>query len=289
MWWRARGEDVRQAVKLRKLGSSDLWWICDDYVLHDGRVVATYPEFWLRHKGAFPDPSETIEHWSCYKPLDDAPELFLEFARLSEAPDFDEAVLTFSRKYGVPGRESASGAEYPHVTELAGRAKDSESALRILRMYEAVINRDPVRADLLLREHYAAYDLPSEEELAEWSKWDPAREALECVTVEVEMTVQRLCLPYLGIDEAVKPPEVDPTKVEAGWLFNNLLGAAYLQMYWLIASANELRRCEYCGRLISLARHRSRKRKSRNDKKFCDEACRQSNHRSKKRAHNAPS
>lgn len=283
MWWRARGEDVRRAVKLRKQGSSDIWWVCDDYVLSEGEVVAAYPEFWLRHKGAFPGPSRSIEHWSCYKPLDDAPELFLEFARLSEAPDFDEAVLAFCRKYGVPGSAHASGAEYPHVTDLAGLARDSEEALRILKMYEAVINRDPAKADSLLREHYSAYFPPSEEDFAEWSKWDPEKEALECVTTEVEMTVQNLCLPYLEIEEAVKPPRIDPSKVDAGWLFNNLLGAAYLQMYWLMASANELRRCEYCGRLISLGRHHSRKRKSRNDKRFCDDACRQAHHRSMKK------
>lgn len=283
MWWKASGEDIRQAVKLRAEGLSDVWWVCDDYTIYDGQIVAAYPEFWSRLKGAFPSPDRVIEHWSCYSPLKEAPELFMEFARLSEAQNFNEAALVFSRKYGIPGRAYASDVELPHVMDLGNLAKDSKDALRTLKMYEAVINGDPAKADSLMRETFSDMAPPTEGDLAEWEKWNPEEEALKWVAVVVEDAVQKLCVRYLDTEEAVKPPRVDPTKVRPGWLFNNLLGAAYLQMYWLIASAGELKRCEYCGRLNSIARPHPEGRKRRNDKKFCNDACRQAHHREKKK------
>jgi hypothetical protein len=33
----------------------------------------------------------------------------------------------------------------------------------------------------------------------------------------------------------------------------SLLGAMYLQMYWLMAAGGNVTRCKYCGRIISLA------------------------------------
>ncbi len=71
--------------------------------------------------------------------------------------------------------------------------------------------------------------------------------------------------------------------VRSTWRFKNLLGAAYLQMYWLMTSEGELKRCENCGRTVSLARPYPRGRKRRRDKRFCDDACRQAHHRSKKK------
>jgi len=66
------------------------------------------------------------------------------------------------------------------------------------------------------------------------------------------------------------------------WPLDNLLGAMYLRMYWLMTSAEELKRCEHCGLLNPLARPHPEGRKRR-DKKICDDACRQAHHRSKKR------
>jgi hypothetical protein len=80
-----------------------------------------------------------------------------------------------------------------------------------------------------------------------------------------------------------------PTNVRAGWEYENLLGAMYLQMHWLMTSGGELTRCEYCGRIFALSRSHPEGRKRRRDKRFCDDACRQAHHRSKKRAQDAPS
>ncbi len=68
-------------------------------------------------------------------------------------------------------------------------------------------------------------------------------------------------------------PEVDPSGVKCVWGFGNLLGAAYLQMYWIMTSAGKLARCQYCGLIISVARSRPEGRKRRRDRRFCDDAC----------------
>jgi hypothetical protein len=75
-----------------------------------------------------------------------------------------------------------------------------------------------------------------------------------------------------------------PTNVRAWWVYESLLGAMYLQMHWLMTSGGELTRCENCGRIIALSRPYPEGRKRRRDKRFCDDACRQAHHRSKKKS-----
>jgi hypothetical protein len=58
-----------------------------------------------------------------------------------------------------------------------------------------------------------------------------------------------------------------------------LYGAMYLQMYWLMAAGGNVTRCKYCGRIMSLTYPLpGGARKTRQDKKFCDNACRQKHH-----------
>jgi hypothetical protein len=42
----------------------------------------------------------------------------------------------------------------------------------------------------------------------------------------------------------------DLTKLKSGWAFDSLLGAMYLQMYWLIAGEGRFKRCKHCEDLI---------------------------------------
>jgi hypothetical protein len=51
-----------------------------------------------------------------------------------------------------------------------------------------------------------------------------------------------------------------------------------LQMYWLMVAGGNVTRCRYCGRIISLTSPLPGTRKTRQDKKFCDDACRQRHH-----------
>jgi hypothetical protein len=68
-----------------------------------------------------------------------------------------------------------------------------------------------------------------------------------------------------------------PHRFGASWGFRNLIGAMYLQFYWLITSRADIKRCKNCGRIISLAppilEDGSKGRKPRSDKKFCDKWC----------------
>jgi hypothetical protein len=102
-----------------------------------------------------------------------------------------------------------------------------------------------------------------------------------------EMMRQGLCYqtPDLMDDEGA----FVPANVRAWWEYENLLGAMYLQMHWLMTSGGELTRCEYCGRIFALSRPYPEGRKRRRDKRFCDDACRQAHHRSKKRSAVVPS
>ena len=56
------------------------------------------------------------------------------------------------------------------------------------------------------------------------------------------------------------------------WRPRNLLGAMYLQMYWLMTSSGELARCEHCGRSLPLTPPHPEGRKPRSDKRFCSDA-----------------
>lgn len=71
-----------------------------------------------------------------------------------------------------------------------------------------------------------------------------------------------------------------PHKLTSTMRARNLLGAIYLQFYWLVTSVDKLTRCKHCGRIISYAQPvaGSGKRKPRKDKQFCDSRCRQNYH-----------
>jgi hypothetical protein len=51
-------------------------------------------------------------------------------------------------------------------------------------------------------------------------------------------------------------------RLGAAWGFRNLLGAAYLQFYWLITSRADIKRCKYCGHIIPSQRRPGKERRS---------------------------
>jgi hypothetical protein len=104
-----------------------------------------------------------------------------------------------------------------------------------------------------------------------------------CAVQTVEEVVHELCWQRIRFSlESDKGPDL--STVHTAWTFENLLGAMYLQMWWLIASAGDITRCDFCGRIVSLARSHPEGRKRRRHKRFCDDACRQAHHRSRKKA-----
>jgi hypothetical protein len=223
-----------------------------------------------------------------------------------------EARLDVLQRYGVWVNDGVLVDAPPTGHSTAGQnveafKKAVNEAAGALAMYEAVLNEDSEKAQRLVLEEFTSIgsvgrmnsELPRD--AVAWRTRTPQSlisgvveenyagdylsYALHCAVYEVDEMVQRLC--YLKLIEGQKELlEVhhDPSRVRAGWGFKNLLGAMYLQKYWLMAAGGTLRRCENCGRIISLSRPSPESRKRRQDKRFCDDACRQAHHRSKKRA-----
>jgi hypothetical protein len=81
----------------------------------------------------------------------------------------------------------------------------------------------------------------------------------------VEGTVNDFCYHRINLGENWE----DPSQVVDVWAFENLLGAMYLQMYWLMGFSGNTVRCDWCRRPISLERPSPDKKKTPDHKRFC--------------------
>ncbi len=262
-------------------GTSELWWVCDDYEVHGDKLVATFPLKKI----------EGRSRWRSYRPLEEAQDLFLKFVRLHEAPDFEKAVLRFCRKYGA--LHHTTGDEQREYT-LSEFRLEAWRAWIVLRLYEAALNQDRQAAALLL---YSGLEEMQEclfalgmtglkrsfllTEFSEDVLWQDA--AVRAVTTIVGGAVHKYCFLGLVLHSGEDRFPAHPSHIKSTIGFRNLLGVMYLQLYWLLASGGNLARCEHCGYPISLARPTPDGRKRRRDKRFCDDACRQAHHRSRKK------
>ena len=286
--------ELREAVfEARARGSWPKW---DRYEIREGEVVAASD----RVRGLTDaDDEEWVSYDPIsYDPIDDVPDLFLRFARLYSKSDFNKAALDFANRYGLPN--GADADESPAPLGVPGYATDAKNwslsqfhhearrAWIILALYEAVLNDEDQTVRRLLSEHgeiepfkdwLAILDMGSDEDqnLA-------LALGLRCAVYAAEEVVHTYCRQQvmLSIDRDIRPSI--SYEADVYWTFDNLLGAMYLQMYWLMVSGGDITRCEHCGRIISLARPHPEGRKRRRDRRFCDDACRQAHHRSKKKA-----
>ena len=251
-------------------------WVCEEYEIHQNRIVARFG-------------SEDLDHWTLFDPLEEAPDLFLKFSRLHRERDFGEAALRFTHRYGLPCGSSREDPRvyvpgHPEQLTLHHFFEESQRAWVVVSLYESVLNRDEDTARSLLTD-YRHLDNAFQENFNVLNRLSPEVTALQCALVAavftVDPVVRESCEQSIGvhIDGMAQP---DPSAVKLDWTFDNLLGAMYLQMHWLLTSGGNLVRCEYCRRVISLARPHPQGRKRRRDKRFCDDACRQAHHRSKK-------
>ena len=266
----------------------DVWWVCEGYEIRGDRIVSKYPAVSFGDTRLYPVDGYTVEKgWRNYRPLVEAPDLFLKFARLCEESDFSRAALAWSHKYGLPGggplaSKVRSGIR-PDSMRLEGFWWEAKKAQAILTMYEATLNRNAQAIKQLLADYLdekANYFWPLEiNEDSPFRGYENEFEfALASAITLVEAEVESRSYQHLVFERP------DPSKVKQVQVFWNLLGAMYLQMYWLIASGGDVTRCEYCGRILSHAKPHPEGRKRRRDRRFCDDACRQAHHRSKKRA-----
>jgi hypothetical protein len=301
MWHQLSKSDFDMTGRVTGSRSSGrIWNVCEAYELtrpkealeDDGDSYLVIPKY--------PYEPATFDKWRSYQPLKETPDLFLKFARLHGAKDRPEAMFDWVRTFGMLGHGKPQW--------VAGAPQDAKGfwdavgqAAGLLALYEGVLNRDTHRVQraILVEFPYVGIqwqlynelrDKPAhmdhnfvasaiEDSVEEIYGGDYLWYALDTIVHEVQLTVGPLCSPALRVNEGSS----DPAGVTATWDFKSLLGAMYLQMYWLMAAGSELTRCEYCGRIISLARPYPEGRKRRRDKRFCDDACRQAHHRSKKK------
>lgn len=301
-----RDEFVRAYELARTQRGSDGWFVCEAYDLKKvevegfltfaGERVSYHlvPRYDLEDSIFALPGDELYRKWRLVYPFRELPTLFLDLARLYEQghrTDFVAdlgPVLAWVHKHGLLGvknirdYENPKAAEWDTEEDVEWLLAEASKAWVILCMYEAALNGDSQAAKAAL--DFGALPLYAKEYWAFLSDTHPSRKgplgkALEIAIAWVEAEMSRRCKPLLklGFDD---PP--DPSRIVGGWRFDNLLGAAYAQMFWLMASGGQLSRCEHCGLPISLDRPSPRGRKRRRDKRFCDDACRQANHRSKK-------
>jgi hypothetical protein len=302
MWHQLSKRDFDTTGRLMGSRSASREWnVCEAYELTRSRDTSEGNADPYVVVPKYPYEPATFDKWSSYEPLEETPDLFLKFARLYQAQDQAEAMLDWIHTYGMlghgqppwmPGSPQNVQAFWLAVGQAAG----------LLTRYEAVLNRDrqSVQRAILVEFPYVGAWGHLDNELSDWPDHinselvasqiaelveehyggDYLWYALEIAADEVQCMVAMLCNPALSVEKGSH----DPSGITAQWNFKSLLGAMYLQMYWLMAAGSELTRCEYCGRLISLARPSPESRKRRRDKRFFDDACRQAHHRSKKRA-----
>jgi hypothetical protein len=278
-WWRRPSQDPRPGGSVPP--SNDCW-VCEKYDICQNRIVARFG-------------SEDLDHWTFFDPLEEAPDLFLRFARLHRERDFAQAALRFTHQYGLPcgtSREdpNVNVSDRPEQLTFQRYFEESQRAWVVVSLYESVLNRDEDTARSLLSD-YRHLDDVFEEQYFDMLNIDLPEDtapstALQCALAAAVFTVDPVVREpcnqsiFVHIDGMDQP---DPSAVKLTWFFDNLLGAMYLQMHWLLTSGGNLVRCEYCRRVISLARPHPQGRKRRRDKRFCDDAYRQAHHRSKKR------
>ena len=299
MWQRVGKDDFEKVNELRKGFGSDIWdWrVCSEYELREVEEDGCLIQYLVRKYPFDPFRPDNEDKWTRYNPLEDTPDLFLRFARLYDRGDSIEPIVDWVHRYGVLGHgPGAHRSTTPQSVEGFKRAV--REAAGILAMYEAVLNSDSERAKFLVLEEFPILGrffrlcntLPEvstptgreimvaflSEKIEEHFGGDYLGYALWVVTDEVDEMVRHHCYPTLTFD--IVGGHHDPSKVKAGWGYNSLLAAMYLQMYWLVGAGGDVTRCRYCGRIVSLARPRPDARKVRQDKSFCDDACRQRYH-----------
>src|SRR5215217_5996812 len=158
---RVYAESLKRVGELTKFPeNAGSWYVCDEYELREESVFARYPV-----GPPFKGKDWDWKGWKSYRPLEDVPDLFFKLAYLYEEPDFEEAVLAFCHRYGVLGGGSSRTVGWLHKTHLSWFREEAKRALGILRMYEAVLNRDWQQAKPLLREHPEIVELVGTDEL----------------------------------------------------------------------------------------------------------------------------
>jgi hypothetical protein len=257
----------------------------------EGRVAPGSPEEELMRRARERDELRK-EGW-VYWPLTREPELFLKFARLADDGGLDnaatvdgldtdknaDAALDWADTYGVlgltPGVEvegfRGASTRGGKADTVAAFAYDAWVANGCLRLYEAA-TAEELDVDLI-----ASYMGNLQQKSFYTRTPTLTREwALDAVASETQRKVAANAYPALYGEVG---------RFVAGWSFTNLLGAMWLQMFWLLTATETPRRCRQCERIIAYEQpeqlmqgtkknDRSGGYRTRRDKTFCDKRCR---------------
>jgi hypothetical protein len=297
---------VNPFVREEEIHAPFVWRVYEDYELVEEEDALPY----LR--ASTPKGHESPKRVKSYNPLVDTPRLFLDFARIAERKNPRKAISQWIAQYGLLGFADSSPQWFPEgspeVTVPPRRYDDTGgpgetpqavwyevyTTNRILALYEAVLNRDSDKLATLI---FTSVEDP------EWlgrRRQYVSGYANETgsnrIDVLVSAALAEVCEHIIGTLNVFVYPDINyPTSVlrqqalltvdglNASWGVRNLLGAMYLQFFWLVTSAGELARCKYCGGIISYAppvqvEGLHKDRKPRTDKEFCDSRCRQNYH-----------
>jgi hypothetical protein len=212
--------------------------------------------------------------------------MFLSFARLYKRNYALEPVTNFKpilnwvHEHGLLGIGTYWKAEdcergdvgFFHLEEsIQWFLGEASKAHTLLRMYEAVLDRD---ADAAV----AVMDFPALPSYAidYWVDYmnvskarDPVQRALKTAIWWTEDGAKCRYRILPGDDPS------DPTQLKIGWSFRNLLAVMYQQMFWLMSSRANVTRCKLCGELVELSAPPGIVRKPPRHKIFCSRQCQQ--------------
>lgn len=263
-------------------------------VYRDYEVVSVEDDpGWAYVEAVVPAGHREPEVVKVYNPFTDAPRLFVDFARIAESKDPDQALDHWFGKYGLLGMTPRNprysggagpaenpalvqGLPLPRYDDRGGPADDfryisllAYEANEALTLYEAVLNRDAEKLEGTIFGEKGNEGLRKKLE----AKADRtgagridvlAQAALMQLAEYVSSPLQVYAYPTIAYPTpaataggAVAAFENTAPwaedKLGRGWGARNLAGAMYLQFYWLVTSAGELSRCLQCGRIISYA------------------------------------
>jgi hypothetical protein len=201
------------------------WPVCKQYDVQRGEIIAAFPP-------------EDFEGWDISWPLEEAPDLFLRFARLHEEPDFEQAARTFAHKYGLPDGTTIVSPftgykrPFPDRMDISRLLDESRRAWIVLALYESVLNQDVEQAraltsDLQGDRTFEWYFRLHRMEQAARTRFPPELVlALEAAVFVAKGVSDRLCTAHIwfSLDDAV---ELDSSCIRTDWHFDNLLGVIY--------------------------------------------------------------
>ena len=233
------------------------------------------------------------EGW-VYYPLVKNPDLFLKFARLADGDGLDNAAtvdgldsdknagvaLDWAREHGVLGLTHADEKEWFRAARTRGGKADTVAAFAYeawrantcLRLYEAAT------AEEIDKELIASYMYPRDKTIFTHTPARTRQWALNIVATETQQKVAGNAYPALYGKVG---------RFISGWSFSNLLGAMWLQMFWLLTASETPRKCRNweCDKIIAYKQpvqptqgmtknDRSGGYSTRKDREFCDYKCR---------------